>query len=279
MTGFTRWKTTHPLCVEPTAMKSFSQFGEDALVWEHFGRKPDGFFVEVGANHPTELSNTWFLEQRGWSGVLIEPLTEKCALLREARKASQVFQVAIGAAEDRGLVELKIPSDDVCAMVKVPKRKNMVAIKTETVRLATLDDILAEAGNPRIDFVSIDVEGMEMDVLRSFDLERHRPGLVMLEDHLTNLDLIEHLPPRGYKMVRRTGINNWFIPGDAPFRVTNLPCSCSEPFRRPAAAFSVLPAVRDGAGRRPRGRRNPSRTCGARRQPAGCEAARLPAAQ
>lgn len=166
-------------------MKSFSQFGEDALVWKHFGRRPNGFFVEVGANHPTELSNTWFLEQRGWSGILIEPLTEKCTLLREARKASRVFQVAIGAAEGRGLVELKIPSQDVCAMVKVPKPKNMVAVKTETVRLATLDDILAEAGNPRIDFVSIDVEGMEMDVLRGFDLERHRPGLVMLEDHLT----------------------------------------------------------------------------------------------
>ncbi len=83
-------------------MKSFSQFGEDALVWERFGRKPDGFFVEVGANHPTELSNTWFLEQRGWSGILIEPLTEKCALLREARKASQAFQVAIGGPGPRG---------------------------------------------------------------------------------------------------------------------------------------------------------------------------------
>lgn len=69
---------------------------ESELVWRYFGSRRDGIFVEVGANHPTKINQTWFLETQGWTGVLIEPNPENCRLLREQRPKSQVFQVAIG---------------------------------------------------------------------------------------------------------------------------------------------------------------------------------------
>ena len=47
---------------------------ESELVWNFFGNSPKGTFVEVGANHPTERNQTWFLESRGWGGILIEPI-------------------------------------------------------------------------------------------------------------------------------------------------------------------------------------------------------------
>ena len=70
---------------------------EDELIWQFFGRRTDGFFVEVGANEPQGGSQTWFFEQQGWRGLLVEPQSRLCQRLREGRPRSQVFQVACGA--------------------------------------------------------------------------------------------------------------------------------------------------------------------------------------
>src|SRR2546421_464606 len=84
----------------------------------------------------------------------------------------------------------------------------------------TLDAILAEAGNPKLDFVSIDVEGTQFDVLRGFDLERHKPRLLIVEDHLYNLKAHRYLCHHGYCIAKRTGLNNWYIPKGSPFRLS-----------------------------------------------------------
>lgn len=86
------------------------------------------------------------------------------------------------------------------------------------VPVRTLDDILGEANAPRaIDFVSIDVEGHEVSVLRGFDLARWRPRLILIEDHLASLAIHRHLTGAGYRLIRRTGLNGWYVPRlDAP---------------------------------------------------------------
>lgn len=199
-------------------MNSFSQFGEDVLVWEHFGRKRDGFFVEVGANAPFIYSQTWLLEQQGWTGLLVEPLASRSEELRQHRPGSRVFQAAAGAPESRGTITLQVPEDDMFASLK-PSAKGPAALRTESVRLATLDDLIAEAGTRRLDYLSIDVEGMEIEVLRGFDLARHRPALILVEDHLKSLVVYRHLSGRGYRLVKRTGCNNWFVPDGSPFKL------------------------------------------------------------
>lgn len=78
-------------------LESVSQFGEDVLVLAYFQHKPEGFFVEVGANDPVKFSQTWLLEQHGWHGALIEPLAAKCERLRAARPRSRVVHAAVAA--------------------------------------------------------------------------------------------------------------------------------------------------------------------------------------
>ncbi len=91
----------------------------------------------------------------------------------------------------------------------------------EEVQVLTLDEILSQAGNPRIDFLSIDVEGFEMQVLQGFSLEQHRPKLMLVEDNYANrLPVHHHIKSRGYRLVKRTGCNNWYIPRDQPFDQT-----------------------------------------------------------
>lgn len=79
--------------------------------------------------------------------------------------------------------------------------------------MRTLDAILIEAqAVPPVDFVSIDVEGHELDVLDGFDLARWSPRLILIEDLLLHLRLHRCLTRRGYRWLRRTGINNWYVP-------------------------------------------------------------------
>ena len=86
--------------------------------------------------------------------------------------------------------------------------------------MRTLDEILEQAGAPTpIDFVSIDVEGHEVEVLSGFDLARWRPRLLLVEDHVTNLATHRYLTRAGYRLIRRTGPNGWYVPQDAAPRV------------------------------------------------------------
>lgn len=202
-------------------MQSYSQFGEDILLWEHFHGKQNGFFVEIGANHPTLFSQTWFFERQGWSGILVEPLAAKCQLLRSARPRSKVVQAAIGAPKQRGPAKLNVAAeDDMLSGLRVDR--DVIVSGVEEVEVRTLDDVLIEAGNPKIDLLSIDVEGLELDVLRGFNIEQSQPKVVLVEDHLQQLSLHRHIIRRVYRLVKRTGCNNWYVPEDCEFKLSNL---------------------------------------------------------
>jgi len=206
----------HDLAME---MDSYSQSGEDLLLWEYFGAKTNGFFLEAGANHPTKLSQTWLFELHGWEGILVEPVAKNCELLRQHRPRSQVFQCALGAPEQRGRAQISVAGgDDVLSGLAV--NDDVIVERMEEVEVRTLDEILVEAGNPKLDFVSIDVEGMELQVLRGFDLMRHRPAMLLIEDHLEHLLVYRHLVRHGYRVVKRTGVNNWYVPKRQPFHLT-----------------------------------------------------------
>jgi len=201
-------------------MNSYSQSGEDLLLWEYFGAKREGFFVEVGANHPTKLSQTWLFEKHGWKGILVEPLAKNCELLRQNRPGSRIFQCALGASGQRGRARIKVAGgDDALSRLIVNDDANIG--NTEEVEVRTLDEVLAEAGNPKLDFISIDVEGFELQVLRGFDLMRHRPAVLLIEDQLENLLVHRHLVRHCYRVVKRTGVNNWYVPKRQPFDMTS----------------------------------------------------------
>jgi len=84
------------------------------------------------------------------------------------------------------------------------------------VPVRTLDDILIEANAPlAFDFLSVDVEGHELEVLSGFDFARWRPRLILLEDHVGNLAKHRFLKCVGYRLIRRCENNGWYVPRDA----------------------------------------------------------------
>jgi FkbM family methyltransferase len=187
---------------------------EAALVREFLG-PARGYFVEVGANEPEKESQSFHLEREGWTGVLIEPQPDLAENLRKLRRA-QVFEAACSSPDRAGsrmTLYVLGPYSSFDPNLAVTGLRPEQAIE---VPVRTLDDILEEAHAPRpLDLLSVDVEGHELDVLRGFDFARWRPRLILLEDHVTSLDKHRFLSDAGYRLMRRTGLNGWYVPQDA----------------------------------------------------------------
>lgn len=188
-----------------------SQEEEEKLVRDFFGGDNSGFFVEVGANHPTEASQTWHLEQMGWTGVLVEPQPDLAAFLVTMRKA-RVFASACSSPDNAGQ-SMSLHVDG--ARSSLNMERMAPGARTDyviAVPVRTLDSILIEAEAPSpIDLLSVDVEGHEVEVLSGFDFERWRPLLILVEDHVGNLKTHRHLSRNGYRLIRRIGNNGWYV--------------------------------------------------------------------
>ena len=146
----------------------FSQHGEDKWILENLPVPERGVFVDVGAADGRHLSNSLAFEQRGWSGIAIEADPRRDLGWREC----VVEKVAV-ADFDGEIQFAQTPNPDLSGILR-----DGTAIKLPCNRLQT---ILDRNGTGEIDVLSIDTEGTELDVWRSFDVQRHRPKIVIIE--------------------------------------------------------------------------------------------------
>lgn len=200
--------------------RAFPPNEEQELIRQFFGDTP-GFFVEVGANDPHARSQTFHLERNGWTGLLIEPQPDLAEALRANRRA-RVFAVACSdPAHDGDTLTLHV-AGPLSSLNRERMAPGTVPDGTIAVPVRTLDRVLAEGGaRPGFDFLSIDVEGHELEVLSGFDARRWRPRLILLEDHVENLARHRAVRAMGYRLIRRYENNGWYVPEDAPQRIAS----------------------------------------------------------
>ncbi len=192
---------------------------EQALVRDFFGGARAGLFVEIGANHPQHESQTWHLEQLGWTGILVEPQPDLADDLRRKRSA-KVFAVACSSPDNAGRRMRLHVAGALSSLERDRMAPGAAPQGAIDVPVRTLDDILAEAGAPSpLDLLSLDVEGHELKVLAGLDLARWRPRLILLEDHVGNLGKHRFLTGAGYRLVRRVENNGWYVPADTAITV------------------------------------------------------------
>jgi FkbM family methyltransferase len=210
---------TGDLASTPTADSYRSQNGEDRWLEAHFDAKRSGFYVEVGAYDGVNLSNTYHFEQSGWTGILVEPDPEMAERCRRERPRSTTFQCAAG--EDAGEISFfKVAGGEVYSTTSLSaahrERLDRMGLAWREVRVAvrTLDSILEEARASRVDFVSIDVEGGELAVLRGFDIGRWKPGVVIVETNAARRDpaIRRYFVTHGYAYHHSIDVNDFYLP-------------------------------------------------------------------
>ncbi len=197
-----------------------AEINEKRLVREFFDNKRGGLFVEVGANEPDPvLSQTYHLENDlNWSGFLVEPIDYLYKRNCRERPKAISYNVACTSPDKTGILTLYIPtegSEEIhghagleLEIDHAEKRE----LRAQQVEAVTLDTILNSADIKHIDLLSIDVEGTELDVLKGLNIECFKPKLVLLEDKLVYLSKHRYLSRHGYRIVRRTGFNSWYVP-------------------------------------------------------------------
>ena len=188
---------------------------ECRLVAEFFGGRT-GYFVDVGANDPTLESQTHHLERAGWQGALIEPQPDLAARLKSEREVP-VFAVACSSPDNSGKTLPFYIAGPMSSLHRDRMAPGAVPQGVIDVPVTTLDRVLEDAAAPvPVDFVSLDVEGNEIEVLSGFSLESWRPRLILMEDHVADLRKHRCLTSRGYRLIRRTNFNGWYVSVDSP---------------------------------------------------------------
>ena len=164
----------------------------NAILMEHFGYKTDGTFVEVGAYDGYSWSNTWGLAEAGWRGLLFEPLPELAEACGRVHATNNVKVFNCCAGEYCGHTTLWLdsnPTIDKETMEKSPWGDKYNPENCVSAPVVTLDYQLATEEWPEdFDWLGIDVEGAEMQVLRGINLMRWRPTLLVVETHEENPD-------------------------------------------------------------------------------------------
>lgn len=180
-----------------------------------------GRFLEIGANEPIILSQTHHLEMTGWTGVLVEPIPQLAERLRATRPGSRVVQAVCSRHDAPDSMRLRLTADSGHATLeeRFADRADRIVGCIE-VPVVAADAVIEEHLGGRVDFISIDVEGHESEVLAGLDLRRWRPRLVLIEDDMSSLRPSRMLWRAGFRMLRRTQNNNWWVPVDARERMT-----------------------------------------------------------
>lgn len=204
-------------------MKWMGQFDPptDAVIRSYFDPAYIGAAIEVGAVDGIFYSNTYALEQEGWLCLAIEANPENYADLLRNRKHAMTCACGITNGE-ASLTVFDIKQADHVAVTSIKPDQKLVAqygatvVRKVPVTLRTLDDCIARFGKfQKIDVVSIDTEGTELDVLLGFDVKRWNPSLIVVEDNQgDNLPLATHLEKLNYHRHRRHVVNDFWVSQD-----------------------------------------------------------------
>ena len=178
-------------------LESYSQQGEDVILRILFDGVQRGFYVDVGAFHPIQYSNTYYFYKRGWHGINIDATPGVLRAFKRCRPSDINLEAAVAMGNKQvtlfmfkegglntlspGLVEFH------------GKQATRQVVSSKVVRTRTLAEILDAHKSPEqpIDFLSVDVEGYELEVLQSNNWQKYVPRVVLCEDlTLTNLEEI-----------------------------------------------------------------------------------------
>jgi len=204
--------------------KSYSQEGEDMILQSFYEgkKKHKGYYVDVGAHHPYRYSNTLYFYKKGWQGINIEPTPGAIKAFNRFRRRDINLNIGISGKKDKlTFYCFNEPALNGFSKELSEERSNsskiykiIDEILVETLPLADVLDQYLPQGQ-KIDFFTIDVEGLDLQVLKSNNWEKYKPDFVLVEDcadftDITASETYQYLKERGYQLVTKTLRTSFF---------------------------------------------------------------------
>lgn len=198
--------------------ESYAQSGEDMILSTIFGNRKDGVYVDVGANNPFFQSNTHFFYKKGWRGINIDALPGSMNQFKRIRSKDINLEIPISDKEET-LVYYMFSSSFYNSFS--PEQANTyrnLLIGTKEITTKTLSQVFDKYLDGRsIDFLTIDVEGWDLQVLKSNNWDKYSPKIILIEFFAEpNKDVCKseigiYLNSKGYSFLCNSITNSFFI--------------------------------------------------------------------
>ncbi|MEI8061183.1 MAG: FkbM family methyltransferase [Candidatus Berkelbacteria bacterium] len=201
---------------ENFASEFYSQEGEDAILARFFDSSYKGFFVDIGAHHPKRFSNTYHFYKKGWRGINIDAMPGSMKLFNKLRPRDINLEVAVSDKSQKltyyAFKESALNGfSEELSLLRNKKQNCELLFKKDlkTVALAKVLDQNLPKGQ-KIDFMTVDVEGLDLEVLKSNNWKKYSPDYILIEILNSNLadvgksEVYKFLQPLGYVAVAKT---------------------------------------------------------------------------
>lgn len=204
-------------------LKSYAQEGEDLILRRIFAGQKNGFYIDIGAHHPKRFSNTYVFYCMGWKGINIDARPGSMTLFRRLRRRDINLEIGISGVEGAlSYYQFEEPAlnsfsaDLALSRVKLGTSR---LVSETAVQTLPLKQILGKhiQAEKTIDFLTIDVEGMDLEVLRSNDWIKYRPRVVLVEILASSMEAIALHPvnafmnAKGYRLYSKAMNTAFFI--------------------------------------------------------------------
>ena len=204
---------TH-FCEFKNAMVSYSQFGEDLLVQEILGyQRRDIFYIDIGAFHPISKSNTYIFYKRGGKGICVEPNP----LAKELWRRFRPRDIFVGNGVTGGLncflkYQTECGSGEQNHFNQFVSEESINTLNIQCINIRQLIEDFLPSGQP-VDLLSLDCEGMDIDLIRNFPFDLVRPRVVLVEDfeYSEKSDIHMLMANSGYEMKSYAKITKIFV--------------------------------------------------------------------
>jgi FkbM family methyltransferase len=184
--------------------RSYAQHGEESALQALLPRRPSAevTYIDVGANQPTRLSNTYWLYRQGYSGIAVEPDPLLAALWRSIRPRD-LFLCA-GCGETPGVTSFGVARASVNSSTQLAGSE---AVRIIPVPITTVDQVAQLKPGVPVVLLSVDVEGLECGVLRGASMTLPRTAIALIEENGLKAEIDRLLLPHGFSLVDRVGCN------------------------------------------------------------------------
>lgn len=211
---------------------SYAQRYEDLHLWRCFGDQSGGFYIDVGAGHPVYDNVSFLFYLNGWRGISVEPNPALAALERAVRPRDVLYEGLAGTAPGEATLYLQREfhglSTTIPAQAQIAEKELGQSAEPLRRPVTTLAALCAAHAPAQIDFLKIDVEGAETEVLRGADFARFRPKVIVLEAYkpITMEPAYDEWEPllsaHGYAAAWDDELNRYYVADEAKALAANL---------------------------------------------------------